>query len=65
VQAIDLDCCEEVFGLPKADVDLNAPELEILADAPRVSKGKANVVETVVEDDEVSEDEDTASNWGA
>lgn len=44
----------------------DAPELEeILADAPRVMKGKAKAVETVVEDDEVSEDEDAALNWGA
>jgi len=28
-------------------------------------KGKAKAVETVVEDDEVSEDEDAALNWGA
>ena len=57
---------EEDFGLPEADVDLDAPELEeILADAPRVMKGKAKAVETVVEDDKVSEDEDAALNWGA
>jgi hypothetical protein len=57
---------EEDFGLPEADVDLDALELEeILADAPRVLKGKAKAVETVVEDDEVSEDEDAALNWGA
>ena len=31
----------------------------------RVSKGKAKAVETVVEDGEVSEDEDAALNWGA
>ena len=31
----------------------------------RVSKGKAKAVETVVEDNEVSEDEDAALNWGA
>jgi hypothetical protein len=44
-----------------------APELEeILADAPRASlKGEAKAVETVVEDNEVSEDEDAALNWGA
>lgn len=57
---------EEYFGLPKVDVDLDAPELEeILADAAQVMKGKAKAVETVVEDDEVSEDEDAALNWSA
>jgi hypothetical protein len=57
---------EEDFGLPEADVDLDAPELEeILADAPRASKGKAKAVETVIEDDEVSEDDDAALNWAA
>jgi hypothetical protein len=57
---------EEDFGLPEADIDLDAPELEeILADAPRVLKGVAKAVETVVEDDEVAEDEDAVLNWGA
>jgi len=37
---------EEVFGLPEADVDLDALELEeILADMLQVSKGKAKAVE--------------------
>ena len=55
---------EDDFGLPEEDVDLDAPELEeILADAPRVSKGKAKAVEMVVGDDEVSEDEDAALDW--
>jgi len=57
-------------GLPEVDVNLDAwwhrsLRRSWLMCPARVSKGKAKAVETVVEDDEVSEDEDAALNWGA
>jgi hypothetical protein len=58
---------EEDFGLPEADVDLDAPELDdVLADAPCVAKAKPKATEMIVDEEgAVSEDEATELDWTA
>lgn len=53
------------FGEIEEIADLDAPELgDILADAPRPSKGKEKAVE-IDEEEDVEIDEDGDWNWGA
>ena len=57
---------DEDFSPAEKDSNLDAPELaDILADAPRIEKGKVRAgMVAELDDSSESEDESTPFNWG-